>query len=138
MVRVLIVDDQPSFLAIIAEELATLPYLMIAGYARSGREALEQLERLHPDLVLLDITLPDMNGLEVARWIKKHDHSATVVLVSFHDTPAYRAASTHIADGFIAKDTLDTQLLPLIAELFPAPDPQLNGSISRAAPRDGA
>ena len=119
MVRVLIVDDQPAFVAFIAEELATLEYLTVAGSARSGREALQQLEQLQPDLVLLDIAMPDMNGLEVARWIKAHNRPVVVVLVSLHDTPAYRAASTTIADGFIAKDMLDIQLLPLITKLFP-------------------
>lgn len=123
MIRVLLTDDHPAFLPLIEEELAALRRLEVVGYARSGQEALEQVERLQPDLVLLDITMPDMNGLEVARRIKAQAHPAVVVLVSLHDTPAYRAASASIADGFVAKDALDTHLLPLIADLFPALDP---------------
>jgi DNA-binding NarL/FixJ family response regulator len=138
MVRVLIVDDHPAFRAIIAEELTRLRHLTISGYARSGREALEQLEQLQPDLVLLDIAMPDMNGLEVARYIKDCHRPVAVVLVSLHDTPAYRAAGTFVADGFIAKDALDTQLRACIAELFPAPDPHSDRSTSRSTPRDGA
>jgi DNA-binding NarL/FixJ family response regulator len=119
MVRVLLVDDHPVFSTIIEAELAPLPQLTVVGYAQSGREALKQVRQLQPDLVLLDITLPDMNGLEVARQVKAQPHPVVVVLISLHDTHAYRLASAGVADGFVAKSTLDTHLLPLIAELFP-------------------
>jgi DNA-binding NarL/FixJ family response regulator len=119
MVRVLLVDDHPVFSTIIAAELAPLRQLTVVGYAQSGREALEQVRRLQPDLMLLDITLPDMNGLEVARQVKAQPCPVVVVLISLHDTHAYRSASTSVADGFVAKGALDTHLLPLIAELFP-------------------
>ena len=119
MVRVLLVDDHPTFLTVIEAELAALRQLTIVGYARSGREALEQIQRLQPDLVILDIAMPDMNGLEVARRIKAQPHPAAVVLVSMHDTPAYQAAGASVADGFVAKDALDIDLLPVIARLFP-------------------
>jgi CheY-like chemotaxis protein len=72
MVRVLIVDDHPAFLPMLKEELVTLRNLLVVGYAHSGREALEKVDQLQPDLVLLDIAMPDMNGLEVARHIKTH------------------------------------------------------------------
>jgi DNA-binding NarL/FixJ family response regulator len=119
MVRVLLVDDHPAFLPMIEAELAPLHQLTIIGYAHSGREAVEQVRRLQPDLVLLDIAMPDMNGLEVARTIKALPHPIAVVLVSLHDTPAYRSASANLADGFVAKDALDIHLAPLISRLFP-------------------
>jgi DNA-binding NarL/FixJ family response regulator len=120
MIRVLLVDDHPAFLALIEGELAALRHLTVVGYAQSGREALDQVDRLQPDLVILDIAMPYMNGLEVARRIKTQARPVAVVLVSLYDTPIYRSVSTSIADGFVAKDALDTQLLPLIAGLFPA------------------
>src|SRR5512134_2681994 len=110
MIRVLLVDDHSAFLAVIEAELASLRQLTIVGYAGSGREALEQVRRLQPDLVLLDIAMPDMNGLEVARSIKALPHPIAVVLVSLHDTLAYRLASASLADGFVAKDALDIHL----------------------------
>jgi DNA-binding NarL/FixJ family response regulator len=60
-----------------------------------------------------------MNGLEVARSIKALPRRIAVVLVSLHDTPAYRSASASLADGFVAKDALDIHLAPLISRLFP-------------------
>lgn len=122
MIRVLLVDDHPEFLSIIAAELAELPQLTVVGYARSGREALEEVQRLQPDLVLLNIGLPDINGLEVARAVKAQPRPAMVVLVSLNNTPAYRSAGLNVADGFVAKDTLDLHLLPIVAALFPALD----------------
>jgi DNA-binding NarL/FixJ family response regulator len=119
VLRVLLVDDHPAFLPMIEAELASLRQLKIVGYAHSGREALEQVLRLQPDLVLLDIAMPDMNGLEVARSIKALPRPIFVVLVSLHDTPAYRSASASLADGFVAKDALDIHLTPLIRRLFP-------------------
>ncbi len=119
MIRVLLVDDHPAFLSLIEGELTALRHLTVVGYAQSGREALEQVDRLQPDLVLLDIAMPDMNGLEVARRIKMLARPVAVVLVSLHDTPVYQLVGTSIADGFVAKDALDTELLPLIVGLFP-------------------
>ena len=117
MIRVLVVDDYPAFLSVIEGMLAALRYLTIVGYARSGREALEQVDRLQPDLVLLDITMSDMSGLEVIRLIKAQAGSVAVVLVSLHDTPVYRSAGAAIADGFVPKDMLDIELVPLINSL---------------------
>ena len=120
MVRVLLVDDHPAFLTVIHSELMALRQLMVVGYAQSGQDALALVQLLQPDLVILDIAMPGMNGLEVARQIKAQAHAATVVLVSMHDTTAYRSASMNVADGFVAKDMLDMHLLPLVARLFPA------------------
>ena len=119
MMRVLLVDDHPEFLSIIAAELAELRQLTVVGYAQCGREALAQVRQLQPDLVLLDIALPDINGLEVARAIKAQSQPPKVVLVSLNNTPAYQAAGLNVADGFVAKDTLDLHLLPTVAALFP-------------------
>jgi two-component system nitrate/nitrite response regulator NarL len=122
MVRVLLVDDHPAFLSMIEAELIALCQLTIVGYAQSGREALEQVRRLQPDLVLLDIAMPDINGFEVAYRIKAQPRPIAVVLVSLHDTPVYHSASASIADGFVPKDALDIHLAPLIDRLFPCDD----------------
>ncbi len=122
LMRVLLADDHPAFLAEIERELGALPHLAVVGYAQSGKETLEQVAQIKPDLVLLDIAMPDMNGLEVARRIKAQASAIVVVLVSLYNTPVYRSASMSLADGFVAKDMLDIELMPLIRRLFPGPD----------------
>jgi DNA-binding NarL/FixJ family response regulator len=119
MIRALLVDDHPAFLTIIQAELANLRPLTVVACAQCGRDAVALAQQLQPDLVILDIAMPDMNGLEVARRIKAQARTVAVVMVSMHDTPAYRAASASVADGFVTKDALDIHLLPLVAGLFP-------------------
>ena len=117
--RVLLVDDNQAFLDMAARELATDARVQIVGHAQSAEEAFAQVQRAQPDLVLLDIALPGMNGLEATRQIKACLGAPRVVLVTIHDTPDYRAAGMAAgADGFIAKEEFDTQISPLIQALF--------------------
>ena len=117
--RVLLVDDNQAFLDLAVHELAADPRVQVVGCARSSEEALEQLQQAEPDLVLLDISLPRMNGLEATRRIKRMPHAPWIVLVTIHDTPDYRAAGNAAgADGFIAKQEFDTQISSLIERLW--------------------
>ena len=117
--RVLLVDDNRAFLDLAARELAADARVRIVGRAQSAEEALAQVQHTQPDLVLLDIALPGMNGLEATRHIKARLGPPRVVLVTIHDSPDYRAAGMVAgADGFIAKEEFDTQISPLIEMLF--------------------
>lgn len=117
--RILLVDDNQAFLDMAARELAADARVQIVGCVQSAEEALVQVQRVHPDLVLLDISLPQMNGLEATRQLKAWPAAPQVVLVTIHDTPAYQAAGSEAgADGLIAKEDFDTQISPLIETLF--------------------
>jgi DNA-binding NarL/FixJ family response regulator len=117
--RVLLVDDNQAFRDMAARELASDARVQVVGQARSAEDALAQLPGARPDLVLLDIGLPRMNGLEATRQIKARLGAPRVVLVTIYDTPDYRAAALAAgADGFIAKEEFDTQIAPLIEALF--------------------
>jgi len=117
--RVLLVDDSPEFLESASHFLTTDPQLEIVGRAYSGRGALEQVPVLKPDLVLMDLSMPEMNGLDATREIKSAPGGPRVIILTLHDNPEYRAAAEAVqADGFVAKTELGLQLLPLIQELF--------------------
>ncbi len=117
--RVLLVDDNQAFLDLAARQLATDARVQIVGHAQSAEEALERVQSTKPDLVLLDIGLPRMNGLEATRQIKARLGPPQVVLVTIHDSPGYRAAGMAAgADGFIVKEEFDTQIAPLIETLL--------------------
>jgi two-component system invasion response regulator UvrY len=117
--RILLVDDNQAFLDLAARELATDARVQIVGRAQSAEDALLQVQRARPDLVLLDIALPRMNGLEATRQIKACLDPPRVVLVTLHDSSDYRAAGMAAgADGFIPKEDFDTQISPLIETLF--------------------
>jgi DNA-binding NarL/FixJ family response regulator len=117
--RVLLVDDNQAFLDLASRELAADTRVQIMGQVQSAEDALAQMRRAQPDLVLLDIGLPRMNGLEATRQIKARLDAPRVVLVTIHDSPDYRAAGMAAgADGFIVKEEFDIQISPLIQALF--------------------
>jgi DNA-binding NarL/FixJ family response regulator len=118
-IRVLAVDDSPDFLKLVVRLLSTAPTIQIVGQACSGEAALEQVTALHPDLVLMDVAMPGMTGLQATRAIKVQPGAPRVIILTLHDNTEYRAAAeTAGADAFVAKWELDTALLPLICKLF--------------------
>jgi DNA-binding NarL/FixJ family response regulator len=123
--RILVVDDSPVYLKAISSLLSTFPFIQAIERALTASEALEKIRStsstsLAPDLVLLDIALPDGNGLDVARLIKAAPHPPKVVMVTLSDTPAYRAAAKSAGtDGFLGKSDLGERLHSVISELFP-------------------
>jgi DNA-binding NarL/FixJ family response regulator len=119
--RLLLVDDSAEFLESAARLLALHQELRVVGRAASGSVALEQVAALEPDLVLMDLAMPGMNGLETTRQIKARPAAPRVVIMTLYDVAEYRtAAKDATADGFIAKSSIRSQLLPLLAGLFPA------------------
>jgi DNA-binding NarL/FixJ family response regulator len=121
-IHILLVDDNPGFIKVAARFLSAEPRIKIVGQALSSHDALEQVALLHPDLVLMDVAMPEMSGLEATRHIKLQPGAPRVVILTLHDYPAYRAEARAVgADGFITKSEFGKQLLPLIYELFAEP-----------------
>jgi DNA-binding NarL/FixJ family response regulator len=120
-IRVLLVDDSADFLNSAESFLSLHPAVEVIGCALSGRDALEKIPRLAPDLVLMDWLMPEMNGLEVTRQIKARPDAPRVVILTMYDAPKYRAAARAVGtDGFISKADFGTLLLPVIRALFPS------------------
>ncbi len=103
----LIVDDHSAFRALAGRLLRTDGYDVV-GEARDGRSGLDAAAALRPDVVLLDVRLPDMDGFEVARRLADGGCTAAVVLTSSSEDPLFadRAVSAG-ARGFVAKHDLD-------------------------------
>jgi DNA-binding NarL/FixJ family response regulator len=139
-IHILLVDDSPEFLESAKRFLAGDPHIEIVGCVLSARDALEQVRQLHPDLVLMDLAMPEMNGLEATRQIKAQPDAPRVVILTLYDNPEYRAAAEAVrADGFVAKSDFGAQLLPLIHTLFaqpPAPDHE--GGVESARSQNSA
>jgi DNA-binding NarL/FixJ family response regulator len=122
-IRVLLVDDSPNFLRSAARFLSADPMIEVVGHALSGHAALEQVAALRPDLVLMDMTLPEANGLEVTRRIMAQQDAPRVVMLTLHDNDEYRTAAKEAgASGYVPKGQMGEALFSLIHNLFDATD----------------
>jgi DNA-binding NarL/FixJ family response regulator len=113
--RVLLVDDSAAFLESATLLLSAAAGLTVVGRARSGEEAVAEAERLLPDLVLMDVQMPGIGGLEATRRIKARAHAPRVILLTMHDTPEYReAAEAAGANGFLSKLAFTTTISAML------------------------
>jgi CheY-like chemotaxis protein len=112
---VLIVDDHASFRRL-ARRLLEAGGFTVVGEAADGASALESVTELRPQLVLLDVLLPDMDGFAVARRLASRTERPLVVLTSSRDAPELGARLENArADGFIHKDDLSAAALAAVA-----------------------
>ncbi len=103
--RVLIVDDHTLFRAGLKALLLQNPELEVVGEAGDGRDAIRCVVELKPDLVLMDITMPGMNGIEAVTEIKRRNPEVRVLVMTLHTAEDYIHASLKAgADGYILKD----------------------------------
>lgn len=103
--RIMIVDDAPLMRIVIMNMLKVDPNLEIVGYASNGKEALAKLAQVNPDLILLDIEMPEMDGLEFLRHARLKSRAKMVVLSSIAQAGSKKAmeALTLGADAVIGK-----------------------------------
>ena len=114
-IRTILVDDSPEFLALVSEHLAAAGGFEIAATATAGEQAVKLACELAPDLVLLDLMMPGMNGIEASRRITAGAKAPVVIMLTLHDNQEYRQAARGAgADGFVAKSLLRTELVPCI------------------------
>jgi two-component system LytT family response regulator len=106
--KTLIVDDEPIARRVLREELETIPALVIVGEAENGKQALQQIAELRPDLVLLDLQMPVMGGFELVRKLAG-GHLPVVVIVTAFDQHAIEAFEAGAVD-YLLKPVGEEQL----------------------------
>ncbi|MHB8534862.1 MAG: EAL domain-containing protein [Sulfuricaulis sp.] len=122
--RVLLVDDNAGFISAVSRHLALQPWARVVGSAGSAAEAIRLAQQLAPDVILMDVMMPDMNGIEATREFKRQPDAPRVVILTLHDNAEYRYhARLAGADGFVAKSEFEAALPLLIERLFSAPRP---------------
>jgi len=102
--RVLLVDDHAGFLGAVIRHLRKCPWLEVAGTAANGLEAITESERLRPDVIVMDLAMPEMGGLQATRLIKAQDQPPCIVIASHFDDAEHREHALRAgADHFVSK-----------------------------------
>jgi DNA-binding NarL/FixJ family response regulator len=118
-VRILVVDDHPVVRAALRDLIAAAPDFVLVGLATSGEEALRDVARLSPQLVVMDVVMPGIGGVEAARMMVSRDPRVAVLLISVDDPWAYldeRDRSHRIA--CLRKQALSTHELGLVWDVL--------------------
>ena len=118
-IRTLIVDDSPAALHSICSFLKLQPNIEVVGTATDGRQGLASAHALHPNLALVDVQMPVMNGIAAAAQLRQDLPETRIIMVTAHDSPEVRQACRESgADGFIAKEHLDEEFPALLEHIF--------------------
>ncbi|MCX7985149.1 MAG: response regulator transcription factor [Bacteroidetes bacterium] len=114
--KILVVDDIPSMRSLVVQFLKKHQEIEIVGEATNGSEAVTFTREKQPDIVLVDVSLPDKSGLDVAKELKEHNPALGVYLFSAYDADEIRDFHNELpsADGFIHKANLKTELGDMI------------------------
>ncbi len=114
-IRVLVVDDHPVVRRGLISCLAERPSLKIVGEAADGEEAVRQAAALSPDIMLVDINMPRMDGLQLAEVLQKKAPAVRVVILSIHNKPEYvQRVMKAGARGYVLKDTAPEELVRVL------------------------
>jgi DNA-binding NarL/FixJ family response regulator len=113
--KVLLADDHDNFRRILVAFLKAQKGIEVVGEAIDGQEAIEQAEKFHPDLILMDIHMPRQNGLEATKAIKTRWPGVKIFILSMDPSEFYRKNTQDYADGFIAKSSMKNALLSVLS-----------------------
>jgi DNA-binding NarL/FixJ family response regulator len=119
IVQILIVDDYALVRQGIRAMLSRNPRLKICGEAASGREAIEKVRELKPNLVVLDISMPELNGIDAAREIRKSSPTIKIIILTLHESSQLESAARHAgADEVLTKRMAAESLMRAVDRLF--------------------
>ncbi len=134
-IRVIIVDDQPIIRSGLAAFLMAYDHLNLVGEANDGEEALELCAMLRPDVVLMDIKMPVMDGITATRQIRQRwPETKVLILTSFTEPETLRQAQEAGAGGYILKDVGADELVEAIQNLSSGGHPAPQGGLPEGAP----
>jgi DNA-binding NarL/FixJ family response regulator len=119
MYRIVLAEDHTILREGLKALLISQPDLQVVGEASDGREAVRCAEELHPDLMILDLSMPRFNGLEALKEIKRVSAATKVVVLTVHKTEDYVFTALQAgADGYVLKDSTSTELMIAIRSIL--------------------
>lgn len=117
LIKILLCDDNDNFRALLTTYIEAMPGVTVVGEAVDGVDVIEKTEKLSPDLVLMDLSMPNQSGLDATRTIKEKWPNTSVIILTLYEDSVYKELADEFnADGFIAKSSIKAQLPLLIEE----------------------
>ena len=134
--RVIIVDDHPMVAEGIEAILETYDDLDVAAVLNSGQEAIDRVQELQPDVILLDLNMPGVNGLSATEIILERRPETRILILSMHDSPEYiSTALNHGAKGYVLKDVPTEEIKTAIDTLMQGDEYLCTGARRSLKPR---
>lgn len=116
-IKILLCDDNEHFRQLLVQYIHSLPGVEIVGEAIDGLDVIGKTETLNPDLVLMDLSMPNQSGLDATREIKERWPEKSVIILTLYEDAVYKELATEfLADGFISKSSIKTELPAVIEE----------------------
>jgi DNA-binding NarL/FixJ family response regulator len=111
--RVLLADDMPEMVESVTQLLRR--DFDVVGYAENGEEAIEAMAHLNPDLLVLDISMPVLNGIQVASLLRESGSGVKLIFLTVHEDPDYIEAAFSVgASDYVFKSRVATDLIPAV------------------------
>lgn len=116
-IKILLCDDNDNFRQLLMQYINSIPGVEIVGEAIDGVDVIEKTEKLNPDLVLMDLSMPNQSGLDATKTIKERWPEKSVIILTLYEDTVYKELADEFhADGFIAKSSIKSQLPAVIQE----------------------
>ncbi len=117
--RIVLAEDHTILREGIRALLSSSPNLEIVGEAGDGREAIQRVEEHKPDLILMDLSMPRLNGMEAVREIKRRAYETKILVLTVHKTEEYILATLQAgADGYLLKDSTSEELMMAVKSVL--------------------
>ncbi|HEY9856576.1 MAG TPA: response regulator transcription factor, partial [Stenomitos sp.] len=118
-VRIMLADDHAILRTGLRLMLSSVPNLEVVGEATNGKEALAKADELNPDLVIMDITMPEMNGIEATMELKRHHPRTKVLMLTMHENEELLFRTIQAGgSGYVLKKSADNELLDAIYQVM--------------------
>lgn len=126
--RIILADDHPLFRAALRQVLSAQPGLEVVAEAADGQEVLELCRRWHPNLILMDVMMPTMNGIEATRAIKRELPTTIVLMLSAFENPEFLLEALRAgASGYVLKDASAQEITQAIHQVLEGESPLSHG-----------